>query len=265
MGFFDELKDEFAEDTAPVESKIGLADAGQAESIGELFDELGNASGLPGQAVGHESTQAAAPNGSEPKNVPADYTASGGKDGLSANNNKEQKIMEESSKDFIVSSLDDLELEEADDETANLTPGMKITGDIITSGSLDLAGSVVGNLRCAGKLVVTGSVSGNSIASEVFADNAQIRGNVTSTGTVKIGESSVIIGNICATSAVIAGAVKGDIDIKGPVILDSTSVVMGNIKSKSVQINNGAIIEGLCSQIYADVSPSSFFDELDSK
>ena len=56
-----------------------------------------------------------------------------------------------------------------------------------------------------------------------------------------------------------ATAVKGDIDVKGPVILDASAIVMGNIKSKSVQINNGAVIEGLCSQCYADVSPSSFF------
>ena len=37
---------------------------------------------------------------------------------------------------------------------------------------------------------------------------------------------------------------------------------MGNIKSKSVQINNGAVIEGLCSQCYAEVNPSSFFEDL---
>ena len=60
----------------------------------------------------------------------------------------------------------------------------------------------------------------------------------------------------------IAGAVKGDIDVKGPVILDTSAIVMGNIKSKSVQINNGAVIEGLCSQCYAEVNPSSFFEDL---
>ena len=63
-------------------------------------------------------------------------------------------------------------------------------------------------------------------------------------------------------SAVIAGAVKGDIDVHGPVILDASAIVMGNIKSKSVQINNGAVIEGMCSQCYAEVNPTSFFDEL---
>ncbi len=78
---------------------------------------------------------------------------------------------------------------------------------------------------------------------------------------MKIGASTVVIGNISATSAAIAGAVKGDIDVKGPVILDSSAIVMGNIKSKSVQINNGAVIEGMCSQCYADVSPTSFFDD----
>ena len=71
-----------------------------------------------------------------------------------------------------------------------------------------------------------------------------------------------MIGNIFASSAVIAGAVKGDIDVHGPVILDVSAIVMGNIKSKSVQINNGAVIEGLCSQCYADIRPASFFDDV---
>ena len=104
------------------------------------------------------------------------------------------------------------------------------------------------------------AINGNSKAAEVFADNAKIVGEVISDGSVKIGQSSVIIGNITATSAVVAGAVKGDIDVQGPVILDASAIVMGNIKSKSVQINNGAVIEGMCSQCYADVSPTSFFE-----
>ena len=64
-----------------------------------------------------------------------------------------------------------------------------------------------------------------------------------------------------AWRAVIAGAVKGDIDVQGPVVLDTSAIVMGNIKSKAVQINNGAVIEGMCSQCYADVNPSSFFED----
>ena len=149
----------------------------------------------------------------------------------------------------------------ATDETAVITAGMKVHGDITSSGSLEVIGMIEGNIDVLGKLNITGAVNGDSRATEIFADGARITGEVCSDGSVKIGQSSVIIGNITATSAVIAGAVKGDIDVHGPVILDTSAIVMGNIKSKSVQINNGAVIEGMCSQCYAEVSPTNFFSE----
>lgn len=151
------------------------------------------------------------------------------------------------------------------DETAVVTEGMTITGDIVSEGSMELIGTVNGNLDILGKLNITGTIQGNSKAAEIYAEGAKITGEVNSLGSVKIGQSSVVIGNITATSAVVAGAVKGDIDVQGPVILDTTAIVMGNIKSKSVQINNGAVIEGMCSQCYADVNPTSFFEEFKKK
>lgn len=151
------------------------------------------------------------------------------------------------------------------DETAVVTEGMTITGDVISEGSMELIGTVNGNIDILGKLNITGTIQGNSKAAEIYAEGAKIAGEVNSMGSVKIGQSSVVIGNITATSAVVAGAVKGDIDVQGPVILDTTAIVMGNIKSKSVQINNGAVIEGMCSQCYADVNPTSFFEEFKKK
>ncbi|MBR4759405.1 MAG: polymer-forming cytoskeletal protein [Lachnospiraceae bacterium] len=147
------------------------------------------------------------------------------------------------------------------DENAVITACMTVKGDVQSRGSVEIQGVVEGNVTVLGKLNVSGKLNGDAKAAEVFADGAQISGQINADGTAKIGKESVIIGNIYATSAVIAGAVKGDIDVHGPVILDSTAIVMGNIKSKSVQINNGAAIEGMCSQCYADSSPSSFFDK----
>lgn len=175
--------------------------------------------------------------------------------------------------DDTVLQLDEEEEENMDiqtsrvavDETAVVTEGMTITGDIVSHGSMELIGTVNGNLDIYGKLNITGNIQGNSKAAEIYAEGAKIAGEVNSDGSVKIGQSSVVIGNISATSAVIAGAVKGDIDVHGPVILDTTAIVMGNIKSKSVQINNGAVIEGLCSQCYADINPSTFFEEFKKK
>ena len=148
------------------------------------------------------------------------------------------------------------------DETAVVTAGMTINGDVSSDGSVDINGKIVGNIDILGKLNITGCIEGNSKAAEIYAEGANITGEVKSAGSIKIGQSSVIVGNIIATGAVIAGAVKGDIDVKGPVVLDTSAIVMGNIKSKSVQINNGAVIEGLCSQAYADVNPTSFFEDI---
>lgn len=150
----------------------------------------------------------------------------------------------------------------ATDENAVITAGMMISGDVVTSGNLELMGKVAGNVKASGKLTISGEINGDSSAAEIYAENARINGQVQSQGSVKVGQATVIIGNIAANGAVIAGAVKGDIDVHGPVILDTTAIVMGNIKSQSVQINNGAVIEGMCSQVYAEVNPSAFFDNL---
>ncbi len=147
----------------------------------------------------------------------------------------------------------------ASDENAVITKGMTIKGDLESTGSINVEGTINGNITCNGKLIVTGVVNGNSTSSEFFADAAKIQGEVTTTGTAKIGVGSVVVGNISATSAVIAGAVKGDIDVEGPVVVDTSAVVMGNIKSRSVQINNGAVIEGFCSQSYAEVDVEKVF------
>lgn len=146
------------------------------------------------------------------------------------------------------------------DEVSVITATTTLTGDIQSAGSFDIQGTINGNVTCNGKITVTGTINGNSSASEFFADVAKVEGEVASTGTVKIGTGSVIIGNITAASAVIAGAVKGDIDVQGPVVVDTSAVIMGNIKSRSVQINNGAVIEGFCSQCYADIDVQGLFE-----
>lgn len=149
---------------------------------------------------------------------------------------------------------------EVSDEVTVITEGTGINGNMQSTGSIEIRGKVTGNVECNGKLTVTGTIKGNSNAAEFFADAAKIEGEISTDGTVKIGLGSVVIGNISATSAVIAGAIKGDIDVQGPVVVDTSAVVMGNIKSRSVQINNGAVIEGFCSQCYAEVDVNKIFD-----
>ena len=147
------------------------------------------------------------------------------------------------------------------EETSVITEGMVIKGNVESAGNLELKGRVNGDITIGGRLNVTGSVTGNSTAKEIYAGNAKIIGNINSESSVSIGAGTIVVGNISAFGAAIAGAVKGDIDVHGPVVLDSTAIVKGNIRSKSVQINTGAVLEGVCSQAYAEVSPTTFFDD----
>ena len=174
---------------------------------------------------------------------------------------KEEKVevKAEAKEEKLVMEMPVRETVEILDETSVITASTVLTGNLASAGSFDIQGTVNGNVTCNGKLVVTGVINGNSASSEFFADVAKVEGEVVSSGTVKIGAGSVIVGNITASSAVIAGAVKGDIDVQGPVVVDTSAVIMGNIKSRSVQINNGAIIEGFCSQCYADVDVQGIF------
>lgn len=149
----------------------------------------------------------------------------------------------------------------ATEEVAEVTKGTMIDGNIVSEGSMNIYGKIKGNVACRGKLVVCGTIVGSSRGAEIFTNNARIDGDVTSDGSIKIGNGTVIIGNIYGTSAVIAGAVQGDVDIQGPVIIDGTAVIQGNIRSRSVQINNGAAIEGMISQCYADIDYAALFDK----
>ena len=56
-------------------------------------------------------------------------------------------------------------------------------------------------------------------------------------------------------------AVKGDIDIDGPVVVDSTAVIFGNVTAKSLQLNTGAVIQGICNIGTKDVDIASIFGE----
>ena len=188
--------------------------------------------------------------------------------------------------ELLADMMEDEETEEAEEETAEETPapapvqekpardvstedknaltvitkGTTINGSIISDCSLDVMGTINGDIECLGKLTISGKVTGNSLAAEVFVNTDRLEGSISSEGCVKVGLGTVIIGDITASSAVFAGAVKGEIDVKGPVVLDSTAIIKGNIKAKSIQMNNGAVMDGFCSLTYADLEIDDIFE-----
>lgn len=149
----------------------------------------------------------------------------------------------------------------AESDITVIASGAVIHGDMESEGSIAVYGVVYGNIKCGKKFIASGQVKGDVTAAEIFINKAVIDGEVVSEGNLKIGSGSILQGNVYGQTAVIAGAVKGEIDIKGPVIIDNTAVIKGNIKSRSVQINNGAVIDGYCTQCYHEVDVNSIFKD----
>jgi cytoskeletal protein CcmA (bactofilin family) len=173
--------------------------------------------------------------------------------------NAEEEAEKEDSKEQAMPKLRATSVA-SDDEVTVISKGTTINGSISSDGSLDIMGSVIGDIECLGKLSITGKVNGNSTAAEVYVNTERMEGCINSEGSVKIGLGTVVIGDVIATSGVIAGAVKGEIDVNGPIVIDSTAIIKGNIKAKSVQINNGAVIEGFCSLSYSAVDVDNIFE-----
>lgn len=146
------------------------------------------------------------------------------------------------------------------EEVTIIAKGTTINGNIASDCSLEIMGTIKGDVTCFGKLSIIGTVIGTCMAEEVYVASNRLEGCINSEGSVKIGLGTIIIGDVAGTSAVIAGAVKGDIDVNGPVIIDSSAVIKGNIKAQTIQINHGAIIEGMCSTSYASIDIDSIFE-----
>lgn len=179
-------------------------------------------------------------------------------------NEVEQEVFEKMDEN-LTNAMPDMEEKSSDaemynsEETTVITKGTTISGGIKSDTSLIVKGVIEGDVECQGKLTVTGRVAGNSTASEIYVNTPRMTGNLVSKGSVKVDVGTIVVGNISGASVVVAGAVKGDIDVNGPIILDSTAVVQGSIIGKSIQINSGAVVDGMCSLQYADVDLDSFF------
>ena len=137
--------------------------------------------------------------------------------------------------------------EVSDDTVTVISQGTTVNGGINSAGAVDVMGTINGT--------VTGNVSG----AEIYVNTKRLEGSLDSEGTVQISEGTVIIGNVTGTSAYIAGAVKGTIDVQGAVVLEEGAVVKGDVIAESLQINQGAVLDGSCSLDYTDVDIDKFF------
>lgn len=73
-----------------------------------------------------------------------------------------------------------------------------------------------------------------------------VNGNVTLTGTLIVGATGNIVGNITADSVIIGGDVQGDVNVTEKTELTATAKVIGDITTKIIVIDENAIFQGGC-------------------
>lgn len=91
-------------------------------------------------------------------------------------------------------------------------PGMKVTGDCESEGTLRIEGTVEGTVR-AGKAVV-------------------------------VGKDGVVDGDITTQDAVVGGRVTGSIIAESRLELQATCVVEGEIEAKRIKLEEGGTVNG---------------------
>lgn len=74
--------------------------------------------------------------------------------------------------------------------------------------------------------------------------DGKVNGNVTVTGTLIIGATGSISGNVAAKSVVIGGEVLGDVAAPEKTELTATAKVLGDISTSVIVIDEKAIIQG---------------------
>ncbi len=89
---------------------------------------------------------------------------------------------------------------------------IKIEGDLVSNGSINVEGEVVGSLKTEKRL--------------------------------RVGEKAKVVADVKAQEAYISGAIQGNLNVSGRVELTSTARVTGDIQATVLTIAAGAVFNG---------------------
>jgi cytoskeletal protein CcmA (bactofilin family) len=99
---------------------------------------------------------------------------------------------------------------------------------------------VKGNLKFAGELTFEG----------------KLEGEISSDGTLNLGDSAVVNGNINVTSVIVRGKVNGNITAKDKIEIKSKAELFGDIRSAKLVIEEGVTFVGKTEVNPNKVAPS---------
>ena len=104
------------------------------------------------------------------------------------------------------------------------------------------------------------TVKGNITASEDFRIDGVVQGNIECKGKVVVGPRGEIHGHIYCANAELFGKVQGNIKTSETLLLKSGSSYQGELQVKLLEIETGAIFNGIC-KMDGEMSPIKLLPE----
>ncbi len=150
-------------------------------------------------------------------------------------------------------------------EVAIIPKGTVINGNIDITGKLEMYGEINGNINSNDRVNICGAVTGDIKANDLYTKDSFIEGKIECIQGAVVRDNTVILGDICADSLVIDGAIQGKLDVKGCVTVGEKAIVDSDIRAKAIQVSNGAAINGKCSLCYAELNMNDIFPETEIK
>ncbi|MBN2572663.1 MAG: polymer-forming cytoskeletal protein [Ignavibacteriales bacterium] len=117
-------------------------------------------------------------------------------------------------------------------EIGVISQGMKVEGNIISKGNLRVDGKIIGNVTCEGSLVV--------------------------------GETSELKGELKVNNIILNGRFEGTIVASDKIVLGTKAVVKGDLTSKSLVMEEGTRFDGR-SRMTEGVADPTRFAKLEDK
>ena len=74
----------------------------------------------------------------------------------------------------------------------------------------------------------------------------KVEGKIDTEGTITVGHSGLVVGNLTGDEVKVAGRVNGNIIAKSKMILEDTSHLLGDVQAEQIIIEDGAKFEGKC-------------------
>ena len=138
-----------------------------------------------------------------------------------------------------------------------------ITGEAQYCGTLRLDGTVTGQMAASGGSLSVRQRSKSFFKEPEFSgdvsfrDMVRVNGHIAGTvysqkGTLIVDVSAIVAANVEVGVAIVNGTVNGDIVAHERVEIGPSAKIYGNIWTRSIEIKNGAIFEGLCTMLAAE-------------